>query len=54
MKMGQNMSKFDENQWFCVEKYDSGVKQMIVVIKNNVFMMIWGVKQAKIEKKNKK
>ena len=35
MKIGQNMTKFDENQWYWVQKYDFMVKQMI-------FIMIWG------------
>ena len=33
------MTKFDEYQWFWVEKYDSGVKQMIFVVKKHVFIM---------------
>ena len=44
MKMGQNMMKFDENQWFWVEKYDFGVIKMILVVKKHVFMMILGQK----------
>ena len=49
MKICQNMTKFYENQWFWVEKYDSGVNKMIFVVKKHVFIMILGTKMENLK-----
>ena len=51
MKMCQNMTKFDENQWFWVDKYDSGVKNDFRCQKT-CFYDDLGDKNGKFEKIN--